>query len=667
MFKSILVLSFVLSFFCQAKTVKYTLTAERGDVNLSGKSIVRFALKLNGQIPAPTLRWTEGDQVEVQVNNQIPDEDLSIHWHGILLDPYMDGVPYVNTPPIKPGESYTFKFKIRQNGTFWYHSHTNVQEQKGLYGAIIIEPLKPVIKTDHEFEIVLSDWSDEDSQEILKNLRKDGEYYIYKKSTMRSWQGAIAENKLGNFLYNEFTRMGGMDFSDGSKVIQGPQITKGETVRLRIINASASTYFRVKLADLKMKIISLDGVDIRPTTTNEFLIGMAETYDILFKLPENKNYELKATAQDGSGETSTWIGKGEKVMAPTLNKPDLYALMDHASMGHNEHNNQHHHHHHEGHEPEAFEKFDVSNARALRETTFDANIKRHDVRLVLDGDMERYIWYINGKAIHQDRQLDIDENTVVRFTFENKTMMHHPMHLHGHFFRVINEGKEYSPLKHTVDIPPHSIRTIEFLANEPGEWMLHCHNLYHLKTGMARVVKYSSFTPNKMISQLQKQDPHLHDHLYYRGLLEAATNHAQAQLNFMNTWNEFEARAELRNDFGWEGEADLFYKRWLNKWTSLIAGAAVVERYGAPVLGLGYMLPFLVESHSLIDHRGRLRLDLEKRFQWSKTIHTDAEVTLRQKQPSEFEITLMYQDRWDWSAGLMFTEHSAGIGAKYAF
>jgi hypothetical protein len=344
-----------------------------------------------------------------------------------------------------------------------------------------------------------------------------------------------------------------------------------------------------------------------------------------------------------------------------------HSKMDHSKMDHSKMDHSKMDHSKESSTAEVIDEFDVTKAEALEKTKFNSSIPRHEVKLVLDGDMERYIWHINGKAIHEDRTITIKENEVVRFTFVNNTMMHHPMHLHGHFFRVLNDNGEKSPMKHTVDVPPHATRVIEFYSDEPGDWMLHCHNLYHLKTGMARVVKYSSFTPVKEIQKLQKQDPHLHDHIYYRGMLEAATNHAQAQLNLMNTWNEIELRTELRNDFGWQGEGDLFYKRWLNKWTNLIAGGTLIEQYGAGVVGVGYILPFLFETHTLIDHEGRLRLDLEKRFQWSKTIYTDAEFTFRQKQPSEFEISLMYQNNWAWSAGLMFTEHSAGAGLQYNF
>jgi FtsP/CotA-like multicopper oxidase with cupredoxin domain len=600
----------------------------------------------------------------------ISDDELSIHWHGILLDPLMDGVPYVTTPPIYPGKSFTFKFKLRQHGTYWYHSHTNVQEQKGIFGAIVIHPKIKQIKYDRDLVVVLSDWTDENPSQVLKNLKKDGDYYLYKKNTVRSLWGAYQAHSLNNYLMNQWTRMGGMDLSDvgydaflsnGKKDSQGSIAKKGEKIRLRIINAAASSYFHVSIADLPMNIISLDGVDIKPTPAKDFLIGMAETFDVLFEVPAQKSYELKATAQDGTGFTSSWIGEGEKIHAPVRALPDQYASMDHAQM---DHSGMHHGDHHN---PMVIPSFSVNDAEAKDSTEFPNALPRHDVKLVLDGSMERYVWYINGKAIHQERNIVIQQNEVVRFTFVNKTMMHHPMHLHGHFFRVLNKHGENSPLKHTVDVAPHTTKTIEFYSNEPGEWMLHCHNLYHLKVGMARVVKYSSFTPEKDIQHFQKHDPHLHDHLYYRGMLEAATNHTQAQLNLMNTWNELELRTELRNDFGWQGEGDALYKRWIGRWFNLIVGGTLVKREGAAVAGFGYVLPFLLHTHTLIDHEGRMRLDLSKRFQWTKTIYSNAEFTFRQKQASEFEVTLMYQKYWDWSAGLMLTEHSAGLGAQYNF
>lgn len=695
-----LILFFLLfSSWCMGKTVHYELVATKNHINLSGKKTVDFAILLNQQIPAPVLEFTEGDTAVIKVTNKVKGEELSIHWHGLLLDPLMDGVPYVNTPPIRYGDSFNFEIPLRQHGTYWYHSHTGVQEQKGVYGAFIIHPKEKKIKADKELVVVLSDWIDESPDKVLVNLKKDGDYYTFKKGTMRSWLGAMKEGSLKNFLMNEWTRMGGMDLSDvgydaflinGKKNSEALIAHPGEKVRIRIINAGASSYFYLNLGNIPMKIIAADGIDINPVTANEILIGMAETYDVLFEIPEHKNYELKATAQDGTGSASTWIGMGEKVYAPVRPSPDLYAMMGHnGHEGHEEHNEQEdhampaghsprvtpspsHHAHHEHMPQPALEKaqvqtLTVDDLKAKEKTIFPDGKQKYEITLELDGDMERYVWIINGKAIHQDRNIVINEGDIIRFTFKNNTMMHHPMHLHGHFFRVINKNGEYSPLKHTVDVSPHTSRTIEFYANEPGEWMLHCHNLYHMKTGMARVISYSSFKRNEVMNQYQKLDPHLHDHLYYRGMIEAATNHLQAEFFLLKTWDEIEFRFETRNDFDWEPEGDLFYKRWFNRFMHVIAGGTYVHGESAAVAGVGYILPMLLESHLIIDQKARLRLNLEKRFQWTKTVYTDAEFTFRQEQPSEFEISLMYQKYWSWSAGLMFTEKSVGIGAQYIF
>lgn len=700
-----------------AKTVNYELTATQGKINLSGNKEVDFALLVNEGIPAPTLEFTEGDEAVIKVTNRIPDQQLSIHWHGILLPPEMDGVPYVNTPPIESGKSFTFRFKLRQSGTYWYHSHTNVQEQKGVYGGILIHPAKKTFKYDKDVVVVLSDWSDENADSILRNLRKDGDYYLYKKDTMRSWWGAIRAKSLGNYLYNEWTRMGGMDLSDvgyDAFLINGKRESQllvahpGERIRIRIINAAASSYFHVALGKQPMTVVSSDGIDTEPVLAKEILIGMAETYDVLFDVPTHKNFELRATAQDGTGAASGWIGMGEKVPAPVKPLPDQYATMDHGGghgAGHRGHGtpapSEHEGHGshgatanpqvamrqdvHQGHSGESehaedemghaagspsvpvVETLTVDKLKAPKSTTLPSGKRIQDLKLVLDGDMSRYVWHINGKAIHQDRTIEIHEGDVVRITFENRSMMHHPMHLHGHFFRVLNEAGEKSPLKHTVDVPPHGSRTIEFYANEPGEWMLHCHNLYHLKNGMARVVKYVDYKPSPELQHLQKHDPHDHDHLYFTGMLEAATNHAQGRLRLSQTWNELEMRFETRKDWSWNGEGDLFYRRWFSRYLNVIAGGTGIDREYRGVVGVSYLLPMLVRVDLLLDHKGDLRLDVEKRIQWTKYFFTDVDVTLRQKLESEFELSLMYSPSWSWAAGIKYTGDSVGVGLQVQF
>ena len=688
----------------EAKTVKYELTVSKENINLSGKKTVDWALMVNGNIPAPTLEFTEGDDAEILVKNHLTNEEISIHWHGILLPPEEDGVAYVNTPPIFPGKSRLFKFKIRQNGTYWYHSHTAVQEQKGVYGAFIIHPKKETIKADKEIAVVLSDWSDENADQIIRNLRKDGDYYLYKKDSVRSIGGAIKGGSLKTYFSNEWQRMGGMDLSDvgydaflinGKKDSQLLVAHPGERIRIRIINAGASSYFYVSLGGLPMKVISADGVDIEPIVTNEVLMGMAETYDILFTVPEHKNYELRATVQDVTGYASGWIGMGQKVPAKDKSPPDLYASMDHGSHGgqHPPENQDHSAHKghgdaHSGHGNHhavapalstEVETLTVDDLKSLGPTTLPSKAKVMDLKLVLGGDMERYVWHINGKAINEDRNILINEGDVVRFTFVNETMMHHPMHLHGHFFRVINKNDERSPLKHTVDVPPHGTRTIEFYANEPGQWMLHCHNLYHMKTGMARVVKYMSYKLTPEMAAHEKHDPHLHDHIYTYGLLEAASNHARANFKLMRTWDELDLEIESRSDSSksfavegkWDIEGDLFYRRWYGNFLNLIVGGSVYDEMGYGMLGVGYTLPMLIETQFLVNHDGKLRIDVEKRFQWTKSIFTDAEFTWRPQwegeHDSEYEVTLMYGPSWHWAAGLMLTNKSVGVGAQIQF
>lgn len=293
--------------------------------------------------------------------------------------------------------------------------------------------------------------------------------------------------------------------------------------------------------------------------------------------------------------------------------------------------------------------------------------------------MERYIWHINGKAIHEDRNIDMNEGDIVRFTFQNETMMHHPMHLHGHFFRVLNKYGEYSPLKHTVDVPAHSTRTIEFYANEPGQWMLHCHNLYHMKTGMARVVKYMNYKPSDEMAAHEKHDPHLHDHIYTYGSLGAATNQARARFKLMRTWDELDLNLESKSDSEknfavegrWDTEGDLLYRRWYGNFWNLMLGGTHFHEENLALLGVGTVLPMLIETQVFVNHKGKFRLDVEKRFQWTSSVFTEAELSWRPqwegKHESEFGASLMYGPSWTWSAGLLLTNESLGLGAQIQF
>ena len=688
--------------FAEAKVVKHELVVTQKVMNMSGKKDVDFALVVNGSIPAPTLEFTEGDDVEIKVINKIPTgEEVSIHWHGILLPPEEDGVAYVNTPPIFKDQSRTFKFKLRQHGTYWYHSHTMLQEQKGVFGAFIVHPKKKEVAYDRDLVVVLSDWSDEDGDQILKNLRKDGDYYLYKKDSMRSYWGALMAKSLGTYLANELDRMGGMDLSDvgydaflinGKKESQLASAKPGDKIRIRVINAGASSYFYVSLGGLPMQVIAADGTDIEPVQAKEILVGMAETYDILFTVPDDKNYELRATVQDVTGYASGWIGNaaGQKVAAETKSLPDYYAPMDHGAghgSGHGDHSqdgagdvdHSKMDHSKMGHvkpSESVIPSLTVDALRAKEKSAFPANKIAHDVKLVLGGDMERYIWHINGKASHEERNIIIKEGDVVRFTFQNDTMMHHPLHLHGHFFRVVNTYGDFSPWKHTVDVPPHGTRTIEFFANEPGEWMLHCHNLFHMKTGMARVVKYSTFTPSAAVAGVQHRDPHLHEHIYFDGELNVSTASAALDLRLSRTWDtlELDMQSGEYEDFA-KGTADLVYRRWRSNFFNFLLGTqqnfAVTEDRSRVYAGFGYLLPMLIESDLAVDNKGGVELALEKKFQWTKYVYSDleAEFYYLRDEPIEtdLEANLFFASRWDWAGGLVFHEDSVEAAARFRF
>lgn len=687
-----------------AETVKYELFIEKIPKNMSGKVQSDFALTVNGSIPGPTLEFTEGDEAEIVVHNKLlGKEEVSIHWHGLLLPPEMDGVPYVNTPPIFPGKSHTFKFKIRQHGTYWYHSHTRLQEQKGVYGAFIIHPKKPTLKVDKDIVVVLSDWTDENPDRVIKNLRKDGDYYLYKKKSVRSYWGALNENSLIPHLSNEWDRMGGMDLSDvgydaflfnGKRDSQLGNLKKGQTARVRVINAAASSYFYLSLGDQLMNVVSADGMDVVPTKAKEIFIGMAETYDFLFSPPDDRNYQFKATVQDVTGFASGFIGNeaGVRVEAPRKPYPNLYEEMNHGAghgahenhggaehLGHADHSSHLSHASHAGHDHSAhlnketiIESLTVDNLKSPVSTKISKFSKIHELELRLGGDMERYVWHINGKAIHEDTYIDINENDLVRFKFVNLTMMHHPMHLHGHFFRVLNDKGDFAPLKHTVDVGPHSERTIEFFANEPGQWMLHCHNLYHMKTGMGRVIRYTSYKPPVELSEHAAHDPHLHDHGYFKGSALLATNVWGLNFTRLKTHHEFEVGIASKGYKNTEHlEASALFRRFVSNYSHFfVGGEARRENARHPirgVLGFGLVLPLLIESHLQVDSRFEIAASLEKRFQWFEKIYSDLEFEFRQKAEIDYSVNLMYEWGWHVSSGALLDGDTLGLAIQARF
>ncbi len=275
----------------QGKKVEYDLYVTDTMVNFTGKR--RHAIAINGQIPAPILEFTEGDTAIIRVHNLMKME-TSIHWHGILLPNKEDGVPYLTTSPVEPGETYTFTFPLIHSGTYWYHSHTMVQEQSGLYGSIVIHPAQPEPQLK-EYVLLLSDWTDENPHQVMRYLKRGGEWYAIKKGALQSYGEAIAAGAFKDKLKQEWQRMPAMDVSDvyynkfllnGQETNEFKDAKPGEVIRLRIINGSASTYFNLQYANSYMRIIAADGINVTPVNVNKLEIAIAETYDVLITVPE---------------------------------------------------------------------------------------------------------------------------------------------------------------------------------------------------------------------------------------------------------------------------------------------------------------------------------------------------------------------------------------------
>ncbi|MDH4267342.1 MAG: multicopper oxidase domain-containing protein, partial [Deltaproteobacteria bacterium] len=279
--------------------MEYHLTIAQQEVNIAGESVK--GMTVNGGIPGPTLRFKEGDMARIHVHNKMSVE-TSIHWHGILVPPNMDGVPYISFPPIQPGTTFTYEFPIRQSGTYWYHSHTSLQEQSGVYGSIVIQPLQNRLHVDRDYVILLSDWTNENPHDVNRTLKRGSEWYALEKGSAQSILGAARFGMLGDYFKRELQRMPAMDIADvaydrflangkpESTLPAGPD----EIVRLRIIDGSATTYFHVEFAGGPMTIVAADGPDVEPVQERRFLIGVAETYDVLIRLPGPGAYEFRA-------------------------------------------------------------------------------------------------------------------------------------------------------------------------------------------------------------------------------------------------------------------------------------------------------------------------------------------------------------------------------------
>ncbi|MTI31770.1 multicopper oxidase domain-containing protein [Xanthovirga aplysinae] len=793
------------------KTVEYQLSINDTTVNFTGKN--RKAIVVNGSIPGPTLYFTEGDTAIIKVSNKMKVE-TSTHWHGLLLPNSEDGVPYLTTPPILPGTTHTFKFPLKQSGTYWYHSHTNLQEQSGVYGSIVIYPKEEkqpkelsnrTSKTrDKELVLLLSDWTDEKPEQVMKNLKRGSEWYSIKKKRTQSAYDYLKNNALRDRLKASWDRMPPMDISDVAYdkfLINGKEkqslsnLKPGERIKLRIINGSASTYFNLQFAGGKMEVVAADGLDVVPVAVDRGLIAIAETYDVFITIPEDGSYEFRATAQDGSGYASLFLGNGEQHFAPAIPKPDIYKMgdmhdmegMDMGNMssmkGHNmktmgaQHemsmtgsedismnqnhsnmkmeghsmgdmaamshemgmsdsedismNQDHSNMEMEGRSMEHMEgmqhKMSMSDSTHLEKgnahynmtmnsanmqtdgeivelnydmlrspipTTINENLPVREVKLELTGNMRRYVWSMNNKTLSEADKISIKKGEKVVVTLVNKTMMNHPMHLHGHFFRVLNAQGEYSPLKHTVNVKPMETVVIEFEANEEKDWFFHCHVLYHMMAGMARVFSYED-NPADSAAALPVKTEESREELYQNakkkskkeishnpfytfGQLNAMSHMSELNFTAANSRNQLNVAAE--GDYRGNFRANIDVSRFLdeNQFLSLYAGTVIyggrdlqeilndngnqdvrrVEPRG--VIGVRYLLPFFISSdlsidtklHPLLELSGEIPLFSRFNLEWSANTDREFQAGIDYVISRNLSLVGNYSTEFGWGGGL---------------
>lgn len=512
---------------------QYRLEIAEKLVQVSGHEVKKIAI--NGTIPGPTLNFTEDEDVAIAVTNKL-NRPTSIHWHGLLVPGTMDGVPGLNGfPGIAPGETFVYRFKIRQSGTYWYHSHSLGQEGDGLYGPIVIKPKeKDPITAERDYVVLLSDISPENSREILSNLKMDSSYYNYAQRTIGDFISMAAKDGFGRAWsdVSEWAkmRMSPSDLSDVSGytfLINGKSpeenwtalFKKGERVRLRFINASAMTFFDVRIPGLKMEVVQADGQNVEPIKVDEFRFGIAETYDVIVQPDYDKTYAIVAEPIDRTGfALGTLATKaGTRIEPPAHRKRATLTMADMAmggEMAGMDHGMAAMH----GMQSGWANAGTPDGDRALRYEDLRFVNKQSDLRgpsreitMHLGGNMERYIWTLNGKRHQEAEPIRITYGERVRITFVNDSMMAHPMHLHGMFVQLENgQPVEKLPNKHTIIIPPAQSRSVLLSATEMGEWSFHCHLLYHMLSGMMTTAIVERVDPSKPATQSESRHEHTH-------------------------------------------------------------------------------------------------------------------------------------------------------------
>jgi CopA family copper-resistance protein len=507
--------------------------------NVDGRT--GHALAINGTIPAPLIRLREGENVRLIVENML-DEDTSIHWHGLIVPFQMDGVPGISFPGIRARSTFTYEFPLRQSGTYWYHSHSGLQEQLGHYGPMIIDPAGPdPVAYDREHVIVLSDWSFLHPHQIFSRLKQEGGFFNRQKETLfgrRSEELSQADREMFAQMRMDPTDIADVTEAAYTLLINGHSprenwaglFRPGERVRLRIINAAAQTIFNFRIPGLPMTLVATDGINMRPVEIDEFQIGNAETYDFIVE-PRDQAYTIVAESIDRSAMARATLAPRMGMVAPvpplrerlTLSMKDMgMGGMDHGGHGGHgtgqssapmDHSNMDMRDESKvdfpvgvgvdmiapnpvdrtGDRPLGLEKVPhrVLTYRDLASLTpnRDTRTPTRRIDIHLTGNMERFMWSLDGEKLSENPEpYRFARNERARLRLINDTMMTHPMHLHGHFFEIVNGQGAHQPMKHTVKVLPGGFVDLDFTADAPGDWAFHCHLLYHMHAGMMRVV-----------------------------------------------------------------------------------------------------------------------------------------------------------------------------------
>jgi CopA family copper-resistance protein len=520
---------------------EFELTIAETPVNFTGAP--RMATTVNGSIPAPTLRWREGDTVTIRVSNRM-SRPTSIHWHGILLPYQMDGVPGISFAGISPGETFIYRFKVRQAGTYWYHSHSGFQEQTGLYGAIIIDPPDgDIIRADRDYVVQLSDWTDEDPMAVFAKLKKHSDYYNFIQPTVGDFfrdvsteglTSAIAKRRMWNRMRMNPTDLADISGHTYTYLMNGITPTgnwtglfgAGERVRLRFINSGSQSFFDVRIPGLSMSVVQADGQDIEPVSVDELRIGPAETYDVLIS-PNDEAYTIFAQSMDRSGYArgTLAVRSGLTAEVPALDQPqwlsmaDMMGAMgqgDMAGMTGMQHGGMamgaaavRVRHASSEYGPGVDMRVDKPRTNlddpgvGLRNNgrrvltyadmrtiggSLDPRHPEREIELHLTGNMERYTWSLDGLEFGQSTPVHFRPGERLRVILHNDTMMTHPMHMHGMWQELQSPEGRFQVRKHTINVQPAQRVSFLLTADAMGRWAWHCHLLYHMEAGMFREV-----------------------------------------------------------------------------------------------------------------------------------------------------------------------------------